>query len=78
MGARGAFEFFATLQMSGPPHESAAKKSSDETPTAPQPARHTGPLPNSADIQSTIAGGPVTRTTPPQVMHATGPNRKPK
>ena len=37
MGARGAFEFFATLQMSGPPQESAAKKSSDETSTAPQP-----------------------------------------
>ena len=37
VGARGAFEFFATLQMSGPPHESAAKKSSDETPTDPQP-----------------------------------------
>ena len=37
VGARGAFEFFATLQMSGPPHESAAKKSSDETPTAPKP-----------------------------------------
>ena len=37
MGARGAFEFFATLQMSGPLEESAAKKSSDETPTAPEP-----------------------------------------
>jgi hypothetical protein len=37
VGARGAFEFFATLPSSEPPQESAAKKSCDETPAAPQP-----------------------------------------
>ena len=37
MGARGAFEFFATSVSRELPHQSPAKKSSDETPAAPQP-----------------------------------------
>gem|GEM_PF-6525173 len=42
MGARGAFEFFATVLMPEPPQEPAAKKSSDETPAAPQPVVRSG------------------------------------
>ena len=42
MGARGAFEFFATVLMPEPPQEPAAKKSSDETPAAPQPVFRSG------------------------------------
>ncbi len=42
MGARGAFEFFATVLMPELPQESAAKKSSDETPAAPQPVVRSG------------------------------------